>query len=580
MRGPAPCGAGFSPLKVFAFNKVGAARPPGGPRDQPDGARSGVAERRLALALAAYVLVLGALAIWRWHIWTYGADTGLFTQAVSDTFGGLRDGPEEGTHFRFHWAPILATLWPLVAATHAPLTLQFAQIVLVGGSAIPLFAFARGYLGARIAGAVAVLLLLYPPLLAVAFTEFHEIAFYPAIYFALCWAADRARWRIFAVLALASTGVREDTCIVFALTGLGFVALGLLGRRRALFRLPAGRVAELGKPGEPGGRDEAEALGGPRGLLANEPLQPARLAFAGFGLTALNAAALAIYYGVVTPRLGGWEPAAIFYTYPFAAGPTAVALGIVRNPANLRYLWTFGRFTYLLEAFAPLAFLPLFSRWALLALPGFAIVLLSSNAIAWRMGSHYAAIWIPGLFIALVAVLARWSERGFVRRAHLALRAATAICALVLIAFDPLHPAHYLRVLYPVDGDVRRALATIPPDAFVALHDEWYTHVAATRPHATVFFCPYVDYLVYADDYPGDFYRTQIVPEIAAEIAHGQAHLLHRFGKVRVYARTPDAGARYGRCITARPEGFATLRAFLNYDLERERAGEPRRRGG
>lgn len=546
-------------MKVSAFTE-----------ERPGDSDDGGAGRRLALALATYLIVLGALAIWRWHIWTYGADTGLFTQAVSDTFGGFRDGPEEGTHLRFHWAPILATLWPFVTATHAPLVLQFAQIVLVGGSAIPLFAFARGYLGARSAAAVAVLLLLYPPLLAVAFTEFHEIAFYPAIFFALFWAADRARWVAFAAFALASTGVREDTCIVFALTGLVFGALGL-ARRRTFARRRRAPTA-----GEPRGRFAGE----PRGLLAGEPLEPVGLAVAGFGLMALNAAALAIYYGIVTPRLGGWEPAAIFYTYPFAVGPAAVALGIARNPANLRYLATFGRFTYLLEAFAPLAFLPLLSRWALLALPGFAIVLLSSNAIAWRMGSHYAAIWIPGLFIALVAVLRRWREGGYGRRVRLAMRSATAICVLVLIAFDPLHPAHYLRVLYPAGGDVRRALATIPPDAFVALHDEWFTHVAATRPHATVFFCPYVDFLVYADDYPGDFYRTQIVPEIAAEIAHGQTRLLHRFGKVRVYARTPDAGARYGRCITARPAGFATLREFLDYDLARERAGTPRRRGG
>ncbi len=538
-------------MKVSAFTE-----------ERPAASDDGGAGRRLALALATYLIVLGALAIWRWHIWTYGADTGLFTQAVSDAFGGFRDGPEEGTHLRFHWAPILATLWPFVAVTHAPLVLQFAQIVLIGGSAIPLFAFARRYLGARSAGAVAALLLLYPPLLAVAFTEFHEIAFYPAIFFALFWAADRGRWGTFAALALASTGVREDTCIVFALIGLGFGALGLARRPTSVRRARATHAGE------------------PRGLLAGEPPEPVRLAFAGFGLAALNAAALAIYYGIVTPRLGGWEPAAIFYTYPFAVGPAAVALGIVRNPANLRYLATFGRFTYLLEAFAPLAFLPLLSRWALLALPGFAIVLLSSNAIAWRMGSHYAAIWIPGLFIALVAVLGRWTERGYARRVRFAMRSATAICVLVLIAFDPLHPAHYLRVLYPVDGDVRRALATIPPGAFVALHDEWFTHVAATRPHATVFFCPYVDFLVYADDYPGDFYRTQIVPEIATEIARGQTRLLHRFGKVRVYARTPDAGARYGRCITARPEGFATLRAFLDYDLARERAGTPRRRGG
>ncbi len=502
--------------------------------------------RKLVFTIGAYVAVLGALAIWRWHIWSYGADTGLFTQVVSDAFGGFRDGPEEGTHFRFHWAPLLAVLWPAVAAMHAPLVLQIAQAVVIGASALPLFALARAYLDERVAYAIASLLLIYPPLLAVAFTEFHEIAFYPAIYLGLFWAADRAKWLAFAALAFAAALVREDTCIVFALVGLTFAGIGLANRNA---RAP-----------------------NPRGLLVGAPREPRALALAGAGLTALNLAALAAYYGVVTPRLGGWEPA-IFYTYPFAVGPVAVVLGMLAHPANVRYVLNFGRLTYLLEAFLPLALLPFFSRWILLAIPGFAIVLLSNNAITWRMGSHYAAIWIPCLFVALTATIVRWNDGGANRRVRLALRAALGICALVLVAFDPLHPIHYLRPSYPVGDDVRHALATIPPGAFVALHDEWFTHVAADHPHATVFFCPYVDYLVYADDYPNGFFQSQIVPEIAAERASGQVRLVRRFGRVAVYARTPDPGAIYGRCLTARPDGFRTLRAFLDYDLQRERTG-------
>ncbi len=498
-----------------------------------------------AIAIAIYVAVLAALAVYRWHLWTYGADTGLFMQVVSDAFGGFRDGPEEGTHFRFHWAPVLATLWPFVAITHSPLALQIAQVVLIAASAIPLFALAKAYVGDRVAAAVATLLLVYPPLLAVAFTEFHEIAFYPVLYFGVFWAANRAKWWPFAACAFAAALVREDTCIVFAIVGVTFVVIGLAARRiRA--------------------RD-------PRGLLVGEPREPAVLAVAGLGLTAASLLALAVYYGFVTPRLGGWEPAH-FYTYPFATGPTALILALLAHPAYIASIVTFGRFTYLLEAFGPLMFLPFFSRWFGLALPGLAIVLLSSNAITWRMGSHYAAIWIPPLFIALVAVIARWNAAGATRRVRLALRAAFAICAIVLVAFDPLHPLHYLRPAYPIGDDVRRALATIPPNAFVVLHDEWYTQIAATHPNATVFFCPYVDYAVYADDYPNDFFQTQIAPEIARERAIGQMRLVRRFGKVGVYTRTPDRGAVYGRCLTVRPDGFATLHAFLNYDLARERA--------
>ena len=503
--------------------------------------------RKVLLAVGAYVAVLTAAALWRWHVWTYGADTGLFAQAIADTFGGFRDGPEVGSHFRFHWAPLLGTLWPLVVVARSGLVLQVAQAVLIGASAIPFYALARTYLERRAAFAATGLLLLYPPLLAVAFTEFHEIAFYPFVSFALFWAADRARWRAFALLALASALVREEACIVFAIVGLTFAAIGFARTNRDA---RAGETA---------------------GLLTGAPLEPARLAAAGLGLVALNVAALVFYYGVVTPRLGGWEPAGEFYTYPFASGPVAVVIALVTHPANIAALLTFGRLTYLLEAFLPLALLPFFSRWSLLALPGLAVVLLSSNAITWRMGSHYAAIFIPWLFIGLVSALARWQREGFARRVRIWPRVAGAICVIVLIAFNPLHPAHYVRASYPIGSDVRDALATIPPNARVALHDEWFTHIAVGHPFATVFFCPYVDYLVYADDYPNGYFQSQIVPELRAELASGQVRELRRFGKIAVYTRTPDAGARYGRCLTARPDGFKTLRAFLDYDLVRER---------
>ena len=341
--------------------------------------------------------------------------------------------------------------------------------------------------------------------------------------------------------------MREEACIVYAILGVTFVAMGFVRERRA----PA-------------------VGGGTRGLLVGAPLDPRSLAVAGIGLASVNLAALAFYYGYLTPRLGGWEPAGSFYTYPFASGPAAVVVALLVHPGNIGAILTVGRLTYLLEALLPLALLPFFSRWSLLALPGFAIVLLSSNAITWRMGSHYAAIWVPWLFVGIVAALARWRREGRERRMRVWPRVASGICVVVLIAFDPLHPAHYLRSSYPVSADVRSALAGIPPDARVALHDEWFTHVAVAHPYATVFFCPYVDYLVYADDYPNGYYQTQIVPEMLAEAASGQLRLLRRYGRVGVYARTPDRGAKYGKCLTARPDGFATLRDFLNYDLSRE----------
>jgi uncharacterized membrane protein len=484
--------------------------------------------RKLTVALLAYFVVFGALAAWRWHIWTFGADSGTFTQVIANTFDGFRDGPEQGTHFRFHWAPLLAVLWPALALGRSPLVLQFAQIALIGATAIPLYALARGYVSEERAFAYAALALLYPPLGAVAFTEFHEIAFYPVLVLALVWAAERARWRAFALFACLAALVREEACIVLALAGLCFTLIAIV-RRDA--------------PRERG-----------RGLLAGTPREPERLAVAGFGLAALNVAALFVYYRIVIPQLGSWQPSR-FYDFSFARGPAQLVVSIVSHPANAATFFTLGRATYLLEALVPLAFLPLFSRWSLSALPGLLVVLLSSDPIVWRMGSHYAAIWCPWLLLGAVAALVhrprpiRWY------------RSAVALCVVFLIAFNPMHVAHFVRPAYPHD-DAARALALVPPDALLVTHDEWFTHVAYLQRRATFFLCPNVEYAAFALDYPNGYYQHEVRPEVAREVASGQMRVIAAFGRVRLYRRTPKA-ASSARCITLGDERYRSLRASL-----------------
>ncbi len=57
-------------------------------------------------------MLLAILDVVRIRLWTYGADTGTFVQVVLDAFGGMRDGIEGGTHYRYHWSPSLVLLWP------------------------------------------------------------------------------------------------------------------------------------------------------------------------------------------------------------------------------------------------------------------------------------------------------------------------------------------------------------------------------------------------------------------------------------------------------------------------------------
>lgn len=465
--------------------------------------------RPLGAAVMVVVAVMSALMVIRWNVWSFGTDTGTFAQIALNAFRGFTDGPEMGTHFRFHWSPILAVLWPIVAATRSPLSIQIVQVVLIALCALPLAAIVRSYAGEGWGVRAGVLALIYPPLLSVAFEEFHELAFYPVLALALVWSADRARWLWFTLFSLALVMIREDACVDLIVIGIAFGIIGLVKRRSLQ-----------------------------TGMLAGEPIEPQRLSAAGFGLALVSAAALVFYAYVIVPRAGGWAPSH-FYQYSFASGPLQTALSMFTHPLALAHATlTFGRFTYLLEAFAPLAFLPLFTRWTWLALPGFAGVLLASDSIVWRMGFHYSLLWAPWLVLAAAWVLACMAQSGGERTARRWWIAAVSICIVVLIAFNPMHPAHYLRrAPYQQSANVMRAFACVPHDARIATHDEWYTHVALQYPNSTNIgdgVGSFNGYVVYTPAWQNRHVDAQLLPELARAQKRGRFSVACRFGDVLV----------------------------------------------
>ena len=106
-----------------------------------------------------------------------------------------------------------------------------------------------------------------------------------------------------------------------------------------------------------------------------------------------------------------------------------------------------------------------------------------------------------------------------------------------MIAFDPLHPLHYLHPYYHDLADARRALDCVPENASLSTYDEWFSAVAARRPLATIDKTGGVEYLVYAGDFPSDSYRLTIAPVIAREVARGEYRVVCRFGDVAAYRR-------------------------------------------
>ncbi|MGZ3562438.1 MAG: DUF2079 domain-containing protein [Vulcanimicrobiaceae bacterium] len=452
-------------------------------------------------------IVLAALAVARTTFWSYGSDTGTFAQIVGDAFGGMRDGLEAGSHFRYHWSPALAALWPFVAIGHGVLALQVFQAAATVAAAPLLYAIARPYVTERLAYRTGLLTLLYPPLLAVGFDEFHELGLLTPLVLGMFLAADRSRWGWFALCALAAIGLREDVCLELVVLGIAFALIGL-------------------RPASDGS-----------GLLDGAPRAPRMLAAAGVALAVAAAGALALYAFVILPHLGSWRPRH-FYTYPFASGPLGVVAASLLHPRTVAAaVLTAGRLTYVLEALVPLAMLPLLSRWALLVVPGAAIVLFANSAMVWRMGNHYAALWIPWLLVAAAAGVAVVMRRYGQRVALQWTSAALCACALFLVAFNPMHPVHFLRPSYHDLASVRRALECVPLAASMATHDEWFSQIAAQRPNATIDRSSGVDYLVYADDFPNEQYQRQLRPLVAEQVLDGRYRAICRFGAVAVYRR-------------------------------------------
>ncbi len=293
--------------------------------------------------LIAFVL-LAVLAAVRAADWSYGADTGTFVQIVLDAFGGMRNGVEQRTHYRFHWSPTLVLLWPFVAATHSLWVLQTILAAATVSCAPLLAAIARARGVARgIADRIGAVVLVYPPLVAVGFGEFRDLGLLPVLALGWWLAVQRRAWWWVAGLALLLAGLREDVCIELAIVGCVVAIDGASRRDRAL-------VA------------------------------------AGLGSAGLAVASDLVYALVVLPRVGPWPPSH-FYVYPFASGPAALLLAPLLHPLAFgAAILTLGRLTYVLEALVPLAFVPLRSRLAWLALPGFAIVLLANSGLVWRMG--------------------------------------------------------------------------------------------------------------------------------------------------------------------------------------------------
>jgi len=371
-----------------------------------------------------YAAIYFALGADRYATYRSGADLGLFTQSIATVFHGFTNTLEGGSHFTFHFSPILYLCAPLLLATHSPLALIAIQAA-AGALAIPaLYLLARRRLPERLALGIALVAALYPPLAGVTFTDFHELGFATAAALWLLWAVDGRRFGWAAFFAALVLAIKEDQGLILAWAALfGIVYFWRRHDRTAI-------------------------------------------AFcAGTGVAAL--ATFALYFSVVRPLSGAHEAWHPLHFYVWSS---------VVDPRGTAPWWSIGRPAYFLEALIPLAFAALASPAFLLALPGFAECLLSHESLTYTMGQHYAGVWIPYVLASYVFGLERIA-RAKPRLAFNFVRASIVLCLAILAFASPTHWGHFLGPRTAHDAALDRTLAKLPPDLDVGTHDEIYAHL-------------------------------------------------------------------------------------------------------
>jgi len=430
-------------------------------------------------ATALYAVVYFVLGAIRYGAHRNFVDLGIFAQTAASAFGCFCN-TVEGSHWSFHFSPILYVAGALMRVWPSALALVALQAA-AGALAIPpVYAIVRAHADRRAARLAAAVVFLYPPLAGVAFNDFHENGLAPAAIAWLLWAFDARRigWTIaFTLIALS---VKEDQAIFVVFAGL-IAAFAYRGDRvrtgLALFALIAGGAVAGG------------------------------------------------YFAIAHPHAAGrfyaWTPQDVQALVPHGA---VVRIG------------------FIVLAFLPLLFVPFRTAALLVTLLPIAEVLASRMPTTYTMGSHYAGAWAGWVFYAFAIGIAKiWARDP--HRAHRALYWCIGLCVAEFAAADPLHPGFFLHARSARDTALDSVLRALPRDASIATQEEAYTHLAATDPNATVLpetpgqtvtACS-----ILTDEDYSDSPRLQEARGLVAQLARtGVYRLSMRSGGITLYTKT------------------------------------------
>jgi len=355
-------------------------------------------------------------------------DLGIFAQTAASAFGCFCN-TVEGSHWAYHFSPILYIAGALVRLWPSALTLIALQAVAGALTAPPVYGIVARHADRCAARLAALIVLLYPPLAGAIFNDFHENGLAAAAVAWLLWAFDAGYSAWVIVLSALTLAIKEDQAIFLAAAGVfGFIRYRREGR----------------------------------GALA-------------LGIAIASAIVAAAFFVLIQPHVAAgshWAPTR-FYAW---------------TREDLHALWPGGilqRIGFLLLAFVPLLFLPFRAPVAFIVILPLAEVLASRMSTTFTTGSHYAGAWAGWVLVAFACGIGRLYERD-AGRAYRALYWCVGLCAAEFAAADPLHPGYFLRARTIADGQLDQFLRTLPRDVSVATQEEGYTHLAVTDSNAGV----------------------------------------------------------------------------------------------
>jgi uncharacterized membrane protein len=303
-------------------------------------------------------------------------------------------GGPDSTHLGYHETYISYLIGLPYRLAPWPETLLALQAALIGGAALPLFAFARRHVGDWIACLLGVLLVLNAPLQGSNLYDFHYLPFAPFFLWWCLWALESRR-NVMAFIAVTLTlAAREDFSALLMVVG---VYLVLTGER-------------------------------PR---------------AGLLVTVISAIYFVAIKLVLMPHfLNGYPAYVNQYEGLLPEGETGfggVIKTLIGNPAfTVGSLLEHDKLVYLLEVVTPVAFFAWRRPIGLLCtIPGFIFTMLATHYPPLiSLSFQYTAYWTSFLFIAVVANLG-WLRRleaagvAWARRSRQAWLAVMAVGTIV-----------------------------------------------------------------------------------------------------------------------------------------------------